>query len=157
FCRQGEKTVNARVKLTVRQTLFSLAVSMITAIGTALVLAVGAFQALEGNMTAGQLLVVMAYIALVYKPLETISTTIGSLQEIFMSLRMAFNLLDRVPEIKDAPDAIGMERSRGKVAFRNVSFNYQARTSTLQNISFTADPGQVVAIVGPTGAGKTTL
>jgi ABC-type multidrug transport system fused ATPase/permease subunit len=75
----------------------------------------------------------------------------------FVALRVAFNLLDRVPEIKDAPDAIGMERSKGKIAFRDVSFNYQARTSTLQNISFTADPGKVVAVVGPTGAGKTTL
>jgi len=157
FRSQGDKTVDARVKLTVRQTFFSLVVDMITAIGTALVLGVGAYMALSGQLTAGQLLVVMAYLALVYKPLETISTTVGSFQVIFVALRSSFNLLDKVPEIKDDPEAISIDRARGAIEFQGVHFNYQTRTNTLQDISFTAQPGQVIAIVGPTGAGKTTL
>ena len=157
FRSQGEKTVDARVKLTVRQTLFSLVVNTITAIGTALVLGYGAFRAMDGGITPGQLLVVMAYLALVYKPLETISSTIGSLQEIFVSLKVAFDLLDKVPEIKDAPDAQAIIRARGQIAFRNVHFNYKGRVDTLKDISFEAREGQVIAIVGPTGAGKSTL
>lgn len=157
FRKQGEKSVSARVKLTVRQTLFSLVVNMITAIGTALVLGVGAYEALKGHLTAGQLLVVMAYLALVYKPLETISTTVGSLQEIFVSLRMAFTLLDRVPEIKDSAEAVTIERVRGDLAFQHVDFHHRGRINTLRDISLTAKAGQVIAIVGPTGAGKTTL
>jgi ATP-binding cassette subfamily B protein/subfamily B ATP-binding cassette protein MsbA len=157
FRSQGEKTVDARVKLTVRQTLFSLVVNTITAIGTALVLGFGAYRAVDGRITPGQLLVVMSYLALVYKPLETISGTVGSLQEIFVSLQVAFDLLDKEPEIKDAPHAMAMGRARGNVAFRNVHFNYKGRVDTLKDISFEAQSGQVIAIVGPTGAGKSTL
>ena len=87
--------------MTVRQTLFNLAVNLTTAIGTALVLGFGAYRVLEGGLTVGQLLVVMSYIGLGDKPLETISYTIGSLQERFISLQVAFNLLDTEPEIKD--------------------------------------------------------
>lgn len=157
FRSQGERTIRARVNLTVRQTLFSLVVNMITATGTALALGVGAYQVMQGRLSVGQLLVVMAYIAGVYKPLETISTTVGSLQEMLISLRISFNLLDTQPEIEDAPDARAIERSTGALAFERVSFNYRERVDTLKEISFEVEPGQAVAIVGPTGAGKTTL
>lgn len=157
FRNQGTQTVNARVALTVRQTFFSLIVNLITALGTALALGVGAYQVMLNRLTVGQLLVVMAYIAAVYKPLETISTTVGSLQEMFISLRMAFELLDTHPEIRDAPDAVSFEQTVGAVTFERVSFNYDNRVDTLKDISFEIEPGQTVAIVGPTGAGKTTL
>src|SRR5436309_4252973 len=101
FRAQGVRTVRERVKVTVRQTLFSLAVQTITATGTALVLGFGAFQVLAGRLTVGQLLVVLAYIAAIYHPLETISTTIGSLQNVTVALARAFSLLDTEPEIKD--------------------------------------------------------
>ena len=70
------------MKLTVRQTMFSLGVNTITAAGTAAVLGFGGWHVMQGELTIGELMVVIAYIAAVYKPLETISTTIGSLQEI---------------------------------------------------------------------------
>jgi ATP-binding cassette subfamily B protein len=157
FRSQGERTIDARIKVTVRQTLFSLAVNTITAVGTALVLGFGSYLALQGRLTAGQLLVVMAYLALVYKPLETISTTVGSLQELFISLKVSFDLLDTEPEIQDSADAAAIGRARGHVRFEGVHFHYQGRIDTLKDISFDAQAGQVVAIVGPTGAGKTTL
>ena len=157
FRRQGEKAVNARVRLTVRQTLFSLAVNMTTAIGTALVLGVGAYKALQGQLTVGDLLVVMAYVAAIYQPLEAISTTIGSLQDQFVSLQMAFDFLDTVPEIQDAPGAIAIGRAAGRVRFDAVGFSYSGRMDTLRDISFEAKPGTVTAVVGQTGAGKTTL
>jgi ATP-binding cassette subfamily B protein/subfamily B ATP-binding cassette protein MsbA len=157
FRAQGEQAVAARIKLTVRQTLFSLVVNTITAAGTALVLGFGAYRALQGQLSLGDLLVVMWYISNVYHPLESISHTLGSFQEIFVSLRMAFDLLDRDPEIKDAPDAQKIERARGDLVFRNVHFNYRGRVHTLQDISLEARAGQVIAIVGPTGAGKSTL
>ncbi len=157
FRTQGEQTVAARIKLTVRQTLFSLGVNTITAVGTALVLGFGAYQALEGRLTPGQLLVVLSYIALVYKPLETISTTVASFQEIFVALEVAFDLLSKEPEIKDAPGALDLTRARGDVRFENVFFHYSGRVGTLHDVSFEAQAGQVIAIVGPTGAGKSTL
>jgi len=157
FRDQGERTIDARIKLTVRQTLFSLAVNTITAAGTTLVLGYGAYHDLQGHLTVGELLVVMAYIAAIYKPLETISTTIGSLQEVFMALRVALDLLDTQPEIQDLPGAVALKRAWGRITFEEVHFNYDNRVATLKNISFEAQAGQVVGVVGPTGAGKTTL
>jgi ATP-binding cassette subfamily B protein/subfamily B ATP-binding cassette protein MsbA len=157
FRSQGETTVDARVRLTVRQTLFSLVVNTATAAGTAAVLGVGASHAVQGRVTVGQLLVVMSYIAAVYKPLEAISSTIGGLQEIFVSLQCAFDVLDTTPEIQDLPGARRIDNVGGKVTIEHVNFSYEGRQDTLRDIHFEADAGQVVAIVGPTGAGKTSL
>jgi ATP-binding cassette, subfamily B, bacterial len=157
FRSQGKRAVDARVKLTVRQTFFSLAVNTTTAIGTALVLGVGAYKALQGQLTGGDLLIVLAYLAAVYQPLETISYTLGALQDQIVSLRIAFELLDTEPEIKDRPGARTLEQARGDIAFEEVHFSYSGRGATLKGISFEVKAGQKVAIVGPTGAGKTTL
>ena len=157
FRDQGRQAVAARVKVTVRQTLFTLAVNAITAAGTALVLGFGAYHVMRGRLTVGQLLVVMGYIAAVYRPLETISTTVGSLQDVFLQLKLAFDLADVQPEIRDAPGATDIGRARGHVRFEHVDFSYSGRSDTLTDISLDAEPGEVVAIVGPTGAGKSTM
>jgi ATP-binding cassette subfamily B protein/subfamily B ATP-binding cassette protein MsbA len=157
FRRQGDEAVGARVNLTVQQALFSLAVATITGGGTALVLGIGFAKALNGTITIGQMLVLLSYISMVYQPLSTISTTIGSLQEVFVNLQIAFDLLDTEPEVKDAPDAVEISRTAGEIRFQDVNFSYQGRTGTLSGITFDVKPGEVVAIVGSTGAGKTTL
>ena len=149
--------IEARVDVTVRQTLFSLAVTTTIAVGTAMVLGVGAYHAIQGRVTAGELLVVLAYIAAVYKPLETISYTVGALQDNLVGLRMAFHILDTEPVVQEAPNAISIGRAGGAIRFEGVHFEYPGREGTLSDISLEVEPGQVVAIVGPTGAGKTTL
>jgi ABC-type multidrug transport system fused ATPase/permease subunit len=157
FRKQSLVTLAARVGITVRQTLFSLCVNMTTATGTALVLAFGSYQALRGRLTAGDLLVVLSYVAAVYKPLESISYTFGSLQDNLMGLRMGFHILDTKPQIQERTNARALVRIAGGVTFEDVSFSYPERVDTLKRISFHAASGQVIAIVGPTGAGKTTL
>jgi ATP-binding cassette subfamily B protein len=157
FRSKSLRAVDARVNVTVRQTLFSFAVTTTTAVGTALVLGVGAYHAIQGKVTAGQLLVILAYIAAVYKPLETISYTVGSLQDRFAGLQMAFHILDTTPAVREAPDAVTLGRAAGHLRFEGLCFEYPGREGTLTDISFEAMPGQVVAVVGPTGAGKTTL
>lgn len=157
FREQGEQAVAARVKLTVSQTLFSLAVNTLTALGTALVLGFGAFHVLRGDLTVGSLLVVMSYVGAIYSPLEEISSTMGNVQEDLIKFQMALALLDAEPDIQDAPDAIEIDRATGEILFDRVSFDYEGRTGTLTDISLRAGAGSRVAVVGPTGAGKTTL
>jgi ABC-type multidrug transport system fused ATPase/permease subunit len=157
FRDQSKRAVDGRIDVTVRQTLFSVAVDTTTAVGTALILGVGAYHVLHNRITVGQLTAILFYLAMVYKPLEDISTTIGSLQDVYINLRIAFSLLDTAPDIQDAPDAVSIKRSRGHLVFENVHFAYRERLETLKNISLEARPGEIIAVVGRTGAGKTTL
>jgi ATP-binding cassette, subfamily B, bacterial len=137
--------------------MFSLAVNMTTAVGTALVLGFGAYHALQGRLSVGQLLVVMTYVAAVYKPLEAISTTIGGLQDQIVSLRMTFDFLDTEPEIQEVKGAHTFVRPWGRVTFKDVHFHYSGRVETLKGVNLEVRPGEKIALVGPTGAGKTTL
>src|SRR5262249_42003071 len=89
--------------------------------------------------------------------LEAISGTMGMLQDGFINLQIAFDLLEKDPDIRDAPGAVAIGPVKGRVRFENVSFSYPGRTGTLTGISFDAAAGQAIAIVGPTGAGKSTL
>jgi ATP-binding cassette subfamily B protein len=157
FRRQGEGAVAARVKLTVRQTLFSLACNTTTAAGNALVLGVGALYVMRGELTVGSLLVIVSYVQSMYQPLESISATAGNLQEQFIRLRASLDLLDTQPDVTDPPEAIGLDRAEGAVRFDGVHFNYRGRPPVLKNISFEARAGELICIVGPTGAGKSTL
>ena len=157
FLTQGKTAVDARVRLTVWQTLFSLGVATATAAGTAVVLGFGAWHVLQNKITLGELTVLITYIAAVYQPLESISNTIGHLHQQFVFFNAVLNTLNTQPEIRDAPDAIDIGRSKGEIEFEDVSFAYQSRVDTLQNVSFKIPAGSRVAIVGPTGAGKTTL
>jgi len=157
FRSQGMTAANARVNLTVRQTLFSLVVNTWTAIGSALVLGIGGYHVLRGQLTVGELIVFLSYIAAVYSPLETVSSTIGAMQQQLVNLQGAFMLLDSQPDIVDAPNAVPLQRVSGAVAFEHIDFDYTSRTGTLRDITFEVEPGQRIAIVGPTGAGKTTL
>jgi len=157
FLGTSQRAMDTRLLVTVRQTWFSLVVNMTTALGTALVLGFGAYHVIHEKITTGQLLVVLAYIASIYKPLEAISHTVGSLQDQLINLRIAFDLLDTESDIVDAPGAVEIAGTKGELTFEGVSFGYKERPDTLKNISFSTRQGEVVAIVGPTGAGKTTL
>jgi len=157
FTTQGRTAVEARVRLTVWQTLFSLGVTTAIALGTSLVLGFGALHVLQGTITLGQLTVLIFYIAAIYQPLESITNTIGQLNQQLVFLNAVMSLLDEEPEVVDKPDAIDFGKARGEIEFTDVCFNYKDRVDTLKDVSFKVEAGARVAIVGPTGAGKTTL
>jgi ATP-binding cassette subfamily B protein len=157
FVRQGSQAVEARIGLSVRQTMFSLVINVTAALGTALVLGYGAHLVLVNKLTVGELLVVLTYVAAVYKPLTAISGTLADLQQQLISLEAALQLEDAVPDVVDQRDARDAGRLSGAVAFESVDFDHLGRTGTLRDISFSVVPGDVVALVGPTGAGKSTL
>jgi ABC-type multidrug transport system fused ATPase/permease subunit len=157
FRRQGEVTVEARISLTNRQNVFNMVVSIITTLGTGAALLIGARHVLSGALKVGELYVVLQYLSSVYKPLEAISYAVGDLQNEFVSLEMSFEVLEKVPDVRDLPGAVPLPRLKGDLCFEKVDFHYKGREETLRNISFNASAGSLIGIVGPTGAGKSSL
>jgi ATP-binding cassette, subfamily B, bacterial len=157
FKEQGTQAVNARVRITVYQTLYTLSVTLLTAIGLALVLFVGARDVLSGRLTVGELLVIFWYINAIYQPLQTISSAMAAFQVDFIAVRFAKALFDQRPAVSERSDAKVIDRAAGHVEFQNVSFDYASRPGVLRDVSFEVRQGQILAIVGATGAGKSTL
>ncbi len=157
FSRSGDDTMRARLSLTWQESLFSVAVTAITLAGTALVLIVGGLHVLDNTLTVGGLLVVIAYLAAVYNPISAIAHTTGSLQQAIVSARRVSEVLALAPERLDGPDALDASAVAGHVRFEAVSFAYDDDRRVLEEVSFNVRPGEMVAIVGLTGAGKTTI
>jgi ATP-binding cassette, subfamily B, bacterial len=157
FKSAGNETMSARLRFTWQESLFTLVVTAITLTGTALVLAVGGLHVLRGELSVGHLLVVTAYLAGVYGPLSSIAHTTGSLQNAIASSRRVREIFSHSPELLDAPGAIDASQITGDIRFENVDFSYRDDRPILREISFSASPGEMVALVGLTGAGKSTL
>jgi ABC-type multidrug transport system fused ATPase/permease subunit len=157
YGRRADETMQARIRLTWQESLFSVGITSVTIVGTMLVLWVGGMHVLRGELTIGSLLVVVAYLESVYGPLSAIAHTAGSLQEAFASARRVRRTLDAAPEFgPTAGGGLSPARIRGHVVFDRVSFGYDTHAAVLQSISFEAKPGETVALVGLTGSGKTT-
>src|SRR5262245_12269746 len=157
YTQAGETTMMARIAITWQSSLFSVVVSTITILGTALVVVVGGDQVMNGRLTIGQLTIVISYLAAVYGPLSAIAHTTGQLQGAVAGAKRVRAMFALLPETVDAPGAIEPEGIKGDVRFEQVGFSYQDRARVLHDISFSAKPGEMIALVGLTGAGKTTL
>jgi len=157
FARAGDETMHARIAITWQQSLFSVMVSTITILGTGLVVVVGGVHVMRGQLTVGALTVVISYLGAVYGPLSSIAHTTGQLQGAIAGARRVRAMFALQPETVEAPDAIDATSVRGEIRFEDVGFKYPDGTAVLHDIAFTAKPGEMVALVGLTGAGKTTL
>ncbi|MEP7116427.1 MAG: ABC transporter ATP-binding protein [Acidobacteriota bacterium] len=157
FRQLGEATKGARLRLTWQESFFALALSAITLVGTALILTVGGMHVLDGRLSVGGLLVVLAYLSAVYNPLSSIAHTTGSLQQAVVSARRVREIFAIMPETSDAAAGRDAAHIHGDLRFEDVSFAYDQHRVILDRISFAARRGEMVAIVGLTGAGKTTL
>ncbi|HEV2857195.1 MAG TPA: ABC transporter ATP-binding protein [Solirubrobacterales bacterium] len=157
FREQGQTAVDERVKLTVSQSLYTLGVQTITAAGVSAVMGLGAWHVIQGKLSVGEMIVLITYISSVYQPLEQISTTVGMVHEQLVQFDASLKLLDTEPEVVEREDAVELGRARGHLTARGVAFAYPGRQHTLTDISFDAEAGERIAVVGHTGAGKSTL
>jgi ATP-binding cassette subfamily B protein len=157
FVRRSEKRMSQQVRLSIQQALFNVLIGLTIAVGTAAALYIGVRHVRAGVLTIGSLLMIMAYIAQVYQPLQTLTAKVTDLQVWLASLERAFLLLDQQPEIAERPGAQKLPVARGDFELRNVSFTYEDSGRGLENISLQIPAGKRVGIVGATGAGKTTL
>jgi ABC-type multidrug transport system fused ATPase/permease subunit len=157
FKEQGATTLDERIKLTLQESLFAAMINVVTTGGTALILFVGGYNVYKRQMTIGDLLVALTYLGSVFGPLVTMSHTFGAVQASVASARRVLRTLRTEAELHDRPDAIEAKNLRGHVEFRDTHFHYDDGTLVLKGISFDAQPGQMVALVGLTGAGKTSL
>jgi ATP-binding cassette subfamily B protein len=157
FLHRSREGLWARIRVVVGEGAFNLSVGLTIALGTAAVLYVGATHVQAGILTLGQLLLVMAYLAQLYQPLQTLGQQVTKLQGGLASAERAYALLDEASDVVDRPDAQPLDRAKGAVEFDNVSFSYDGTTPVLSNISFRVPAGAQVGIKGRTGSGKSTL
>jgi ATP-binding cassette subfamily B protein len=157
YARAGNQTMAARIALTWQQSVFAALVSVIVIVGTALVLIVGGVHVMRGQMKIGDLVLVIAYLGAIYGPLSAIAHTTGQLQGALAGAKRVRAMLALVPETVEAPGAIDAAAIVGDIRFEDVGFSYPDGTEVLRDITFDAKPGEMVALVGLTGAGKTTL
>ncbi len=132
-------------------------VDLIVAAGTCLVLWFGARLVLAGALSAGSLVVFILYLGKMYKPMQQISKMTDTYSKAAVGYERIQEILETDKEIKDAPQAIRAPRFAGRIEFDHVSFHYTPETPILKDMSFSVEPGQVAALVGPTGAGKTSI
>ncbi|HYC21077.1 MAG TPA: ABC transporter ATP-binding protein [Candidatus Bathyarchaeia archaeon] len=157
FIDVSRASLDANLSLYTVQTAYSMAVNVIGAIGTAGVIWFGATHVMSGTLTIGDLLVFTTYLASLYAPINTISSTYGLIQGAKVGIGRVFEILETAPDVPDGARTLARADVRGEVAFENVSFSYQPEQPVLRELSFHVAPGETIAIVGPTGAGKSTL
>jgi len=157
FSKESERYYRARVKGIRYWSIFFPAIRFFGAMGTVIVLGVGSIMVVKDQMSLGTLVAFIAYIASIYDPINRLTEVDNIFQEAIAAGERIFELLDETMEVKDAPDAIVLPVIQGEMVFDQVHFKYGSGDPVLHSVSFTMAPGEVVALVGPSGAGKTSI
>lgn len=157
FLRHYHDNMQGQVRIASISGVLELLIGFTIAAGTAATLFIGVHHVQSGILTLGNLLLVMAYLAQLYSPLETISRKMSDLQASLVGAERAFTLLDETRDVVEKRDARPVVRASGAITFHDVSFAYPGGPPVLRNISLDVASGSRVGIRGMTGAGKTTL
>ena len=157
YLQEASKSLHAQIRVTLLQDSFDLMAGIVTALGTGTVLFFGTQAILAGTMSIGDLLVVMAYLALLYGPLQVIGRQSAELQNSLSAAERAFEILDERSDVPEAPNARPLDRATGQFEVENLFFAYEPGADVLRGASFSVPAGSTVGIAGETGAGKTTL
>ena len=157
FSSESERSLKEDVKGKRLSATLERTVDVIIALATALVIWQGTRLVLRGAISSGDLLVFLAYLKSAYRPVQDFAKYSGRLAKATAAGERVIDLLDRVPDVRDLPDAARAPVLRGEVKFESVAFSYEPGRPTLEGIELVVRPGQRVAIVGPSGGGKSSL
>jgi ABC-type multidrug transport system fused ATPase/permease subunit len=165
FTAESQHYYQARVRGIRYSSSFFPAMYFVASLGSVLVLGVGAVMVVRGQLSLGSMVAFLSYVVSFYDPIRRLTEIDNIFQEAIAAGERIFELLDEMPEIEDAPDAVALPRLRGEVRFHDVHFRYdaasaqaaQAAPEVLHDVEFQIAPGEVVALVGPSGAGKTSI
>jgi ATP-binding cassette subfamily B protein/subfamily B ATP-binding cassette protein MsbA len=148
---------DANVQASRLSAIFFPSVDFLGSIATALVVGVGGWLVLGDELTAGTLMAFVLYVDRFFEPIRELAQRYNIFQATMASSERVFNLLDLQPEVQDRPGAATLPDIRGEVVFDNVSFGYDDHSLILRHVDLAAQPGQRIALVGETGAGKSTI
>ena len=137
--------------------VFHPSVEFISSLGTILVVAFGGYLAYREGLSVADIVAFLLYLSLFYGPVTGLANLLENMQQSMAGAERVLDILDAPPQIKDRPGALTLKDVRGQITFDHVSFSYGEGIPVLRDVSFTCEPGEMVALVGPTGVGKTTL
>ena len=158
FAEHNAELLRLRLKLAMVGKWMTLFVTLFGAIGPAVVYWYGGMLVIEGRLSLGAVIAFVAYLTGLYRPVTRLAGVYTSVQEAMGVFGRIVAWLDRVPEVRDQPGAADLGAARGEIHFDHVTFSYSSeRAPALDGVSFTVRPGQLAALVGPSGAGKTTV
>lgn len=157
FVASSTASLDANLRFYTFQGLYTAFINVMMAGGTAAVLWIRATHVLARQLTVGEVLVFLAYLSSLYGPISTLMQTWGLIQGAKVGAERVFEILETAPDLVDGSQSLSSGEVRGAVAFENIRFGYDNTRTILKGIDFQTHPGDLVAIVGATGAGKTTL
>jgi ABC-type multidrug transport system fused ATPase/permease subunit len=157
FATESENYYRARVDGIKYWATYFPAIGFVASLGTVIVLGAGAVMVVQGHLTLGTLVAFLSYITSFYDPINRLTEVDNIFQQAIAAAERIFALLDETAEIGDAPDAVELPTVAGAIRFDNVHFRYGTGDKVLRDVTFEMAPGEVVALVGPSGAGKTSI
>ena len=137
--------------------LFHPGVEFLSSIGTIIVVGVGGILAFGGSLSISDIVAFLLYLSLFYAPITGLARILEDIQQAYAGAERVMMVLDTPNDITEAENAVELKNVNGSINFENVSFQYEENVPILKDISFSCKPGQMLALVGPTGVGKTTL
>jgi ATP-binding cassette, subfamily B, bacterial len=158
FRRHADASLKANLRLNLLQNGAQAAADLLLAAGVAVVVWIAATRVLAGRMTPGDVVLMVSYLWMLYEPLETLAYTAPTVQGAAAGAGRVYSVLDTRPDVADSAGAATLPgRAAGRIVFENVSFRYRDGRPVLSDVSFEIPPGSTAALVGASGAGKTTL